>query len=38
MKTCVITGTGSGIGREVAILLSHAKEYEHIERYIGLGY
>ncbi|WP_099293289.1 SDR family NAD(P)-dependent oxidoreductase [Butyricimonas sp. Marseille-P3923] len=30
MKTCVITGTGSGIGREVAILLSHAKEYEHI--------
>lgn len=30
MKTCVITGTGSGIGQEVAILLSHAKEYNNI--------
>ncbi|WP_320914566.1 SDR family oxidoreductase [Butyricimonas paravirosa] len=30
MKTCVITGTGSGIGQEVAVLLSHAKEYNNI--------
>ena len=30
MKTCVVTGTGSGIGQEVAVLLSHAKEYNNI--------
>ena len=30
MKTCVITGTGAGIGQEVAVLLSHAKEYNNI--------
>lgn len=30
MKTCIITGAGSGIGREVAILLSQRKEFDAI--------
>lgn len=30
MRTCIITGTGSGIGREVAILLSQSKEFDNI--------
>lgn len=30
MKTCVITGTGSGIGREVAILISQSRQFDNI--------
>lgn len=30
MKTCIITGTGAGIGREVAILLSQNKQFDCI--------
>lgn len=30
MRTCIITGTGSGIGKEVAILLSQSKEFDNI--------
>jgi len=30
MKTCIITGAGSGIGREVALFLSHAKTFGNI--------
>ena len=30
MRTCIITGTGAGIGREVAILLSRNKQFDCI--------
>ena len=30
MKTCIITGTGAGIGRETAILLSKVGQFDHI--------
>lgn len=30
MKTCIITGASSGIGREVAILLSQSAEFQNI--------
>ena len=30
MKTCVVTGTGSGIGRQVAIQLSENKQFKNI--------
>lgn len=30
MKTCIITGAGSGIGREVAIQLSKCQEFDNI--------
>ena len=30
MKTCIVTGTGAGIGRETAILLSKSGQFGHI--------
>lgn len=30
MRTCIITGTGAGIGKETAILLSKSNQFEHI--------